>query len=76
MKIKRGRIYNYRAKKDTVLEGKNDTYYFEEGKLYSARVLLLNISQIGVNSTRVTVNTDWLLRNFTFTGELWKDNKV
>lgn len=65
MRIKRGKTYTVRAKQDVTLEGKSGQVYdFKKDEKYKARFFILNIAQIGIDSTKVTVNTSWIADNF------------
>ena len=50
---------------------KGNVYEFKEGQEYSARVNTLGFSEIGIDSTRVTVTTTWLLSKFRCTRKRW-----
>ena len=75
MTIKRGKIYVYKAKEDVELPCKSEkVYHFVSGQMYAARVLILGISEIGIDATLVTINTSWLFKHFDYVeGVTWRE---
>ena len=67
MAHKPGTIAVYKPRGNVSLQCKSgETFHFVLGQMYPVKRSILDMSEIGIDNTRITVNTSWVRRNFKY----------